>query len=93
MSRRPGHIERTIATLIEQAHASHQPLHFDVFDIAEAAYPEEKLTNAQEVAVCRAMHSFAHKHPRYVVADSKWGLGRIALVPRLRRGAQYRRAR
>jgi hypothetical protein len=82
MSRRPGHIERTIATLIEQAHASHQPLHFDVFDIAEAAYPEEKLTNAQEVAVCRAMHSFARKHPRYVVTDSKRGLGRIALVPR-----------
>jgi hypothetical protein len=89
MSRGPGHIERTIATLIERAYASHQLLHFDVFDIAEAAYPEKKLTKAQEVAVRRAMHSFARKHPRYVVTDSKLGSGRIALVPR--RGRFHRR--
>ena len=82
MSRGPGHLEKTIATLIERAHTSHQLLHFDVLDIAEAAYPEEKLTKGQEVAVRRAMHSFVRKHPRYVVTDSKWGLGRIALVPR-----------
>jgi hypothetical protein len=78
--------------LIARAHASHQQLHFDVLDIAEVAYPEEKLTKAQEVAVCRAMHSFARRHPRYVVTDSKWGLGRIALV-RSRQGAQYRRGK
>jgi hypothetical protein len=89
MSRGPGHIERTIATLIERAHASRLQLHFDVLDIAEAAYPEEKLTKAQEVAVRRAMHSFARMHPRYVLIDSKWGLGRIALVPR--RGRFHRR--
>jgi len=89
MSRGSGHVERTIVMLIERAHASHQPLHFDVFDIAEAAYPEEELTKAKEVAVCRAMHSFARKHPRYVLTDSKWGLGRIALVPR--RGRFLRR--
>jgi hypothetical protein len=82
MSRGSGHVERTIAMLIGRAHASHQPLHFDVLDIAEAAYPEKGLTKAQEVAVRRAMHSFARKHPRYVVTDSKWGLGRIAPVPR-----------
>ena len=89
MSRGSGHVERTIAMLIERAHASHQPLHFDVFDIAEAAYPEEELTKAKEVAVCRAMHSFARKHPRYVVTDSKLGSGRISLVPR--RGRFHRR--
>jgi hypothetical protein len=31
-------------TLTERAYASHQLLYFDVFDIAEAAYPEKKLT-------------------------------------------------
>jgi hypothetical protein len=92
MSRGPGHIERTIATLIERTHASHQQLHFDVLDIAAAAYPEKGLTKAQEVAVRRAMHSFARKHPRYVVTDSKCGLGRIALIPWHRR-TQYRRGR
>jgi hypothetical protein len=82
MSRPAGHIERAIATLIKQAHASHQRHHFDVFDITEAAYPEKGLTKAQEGAVRRAMQSFVRKHPRYVLTDSKSGLGRIALVPR-----------
>ena len=51
-----------------------------------ATYPEENnLTKAHEVAVCRAMHYFARKHPRCVVTDSKWGRGQIALVPRRRR--------
>jgi hypothetical protein len=57
MSRGSGHVERTIVTLIERAHASHQPLHFDVFDIAEAAYPEKKLTKAQEVVAASCIPS------------------------------------
>ena len=86
MSRGLGHIEGTILQMVERQHRRKQRVSFSALDIVLNAYPHREGwdSRAHFVAVHRAMHSFARKHPQYALVGGKGGL---ASGPRFASGA------
>ena len=82
MSRGLGHIERTILRMVERQRRRKQRVSFDALDIVLNAYPHREGwdSRAHFVAVHRAMHSFARKHPQYALVGGKggWPLGLVS---------------
>ena len=82
MSRGLGHIEGTILQMVERQHRRKQRVSFSALDIVLNAYPHREGwdSRAHFVAVYRAMHSFARKHPQYALVGGKggWPLGLVS---------------
>jgi hypothetical protein len=82
MSRGLGHIECTILQMVERQQRRKLRVSFSALDIVLNAYPHREGwdSRAHFVAVHRAMHSFARKHPQYALVGGKggWPLGLVS---------------